>query len=88
MTCRYRKAFYLTTCLVVANAISAAGAWAAGTPAVPVNPNGIGGVGYREQDLEALTTGAWAQQRLITNAAREVQRSDLSNIFRGALSYW
>ena len=51
-------------------------------------PNGIGGVGYREQDLEALTTGAWAQQRLITNAAREVQRSDLSNIFRGALSYW
>jgi len=51
-------------------------------------PNGIGGVGYREQDVEALTTGAWAQQRLITNAAREVQRSDLSNIFRGALSYW
>ncbi len=51
-------------------------------------PNGIGGVGYREQDVEALTTGAWAQQRLITNAAREVQRSDLSNIFRGALNYW
>lgn len=51
-------------------------------------PNGIGGVGYREQDIEALTSGAWAQQRLITNAAREVQRSDLSDIFRGALSYW
>jgi len=51
-------------------------------------PNGIGGVGYREQDVEALTSGAWAQQRLITNAAREVQRSDLSDMFRGALSYW
>ena len=51
-------------------------------------PNGVGGVGYTEQDVEALTTGAWAQQRLITNAAREVNRADLSNIFRGAMQYW
>ena len=51
-------------------------------------PNGIGGVGYREQDVEELTSGAWAQQRLVTNAARQVSRSDLGELFRGALRYW
>jgi len=48
----------------------------------------IGGVGYREEDIDALTSGVWAKQRLITNAAREVNRSDLGNIFWGAPGYW
>ena len=51
-------------------------------------PNGIGGVGYGEADVEALTTGAWAQQRLLTNAPREVVQDDLRNLYRGGMSYW
>lgn len=51
-------------------------------------PNGISGVGYGEGDLEALAAGAWAQQRLITNAAREVSQQDLGGLFRAALRYW
>ena len=51
-------------------------------------PNGTSAVGYGEADVDALTAGAWAQQRLITNAAREVTRTDLSDLFRGTLRYW
>ena len=51
-------------------------------------PNGIGGVGYGEADVEALTKGAWAQQRLLTNAPREVVQDDLRNLYRGGMSYW
>jgi alcohol dehydrogenase class IV len=51
-------------------------------------PNGVGGVGYGEADVAALTKGAWAQQRLITNAPREVSESDLGTLYRGAMRYW
>jgi len=51
-------------------------------------PNGVGGVGYAEADVAALTKGAWAQQRLLTNAPREVSESDLGNLYREALCYW
>lgn len=51
-------------------------------------PNGIAGVGYGEADVEELTAGAWAQQRLISNAARTVSREDLAALFRSALRYW
>jgi len=51
-------------------------------------PNGISGVGYAENDVEALSEGAFAQQRLLTNAPREVGRDDLGRLFRGAMRYW
>jgi alcohol dehydrogenase class IV len=51
-------------------------------------PNGISGVGYGEGDIEALSEGALAQQRLLTNAPREVGRDDLRRLFRGAMKYW
>jgi hydroxyacid-oxoacid transhydrogenase len=51
-------------------------------------PNGIGGVGYGERDLGALAEGAYAQQRLMTNAPREITRDNLGQLFRGALAYW
>ncbi len=51
-------------------------------------PNGIGGVGYRESDAPALAKGAWAQQRLLTNAPREVTQSALEDLYIGALKYW
>ena len=56
MKYQHHKAFYLTTCLVVAHAVSASAAWAAGAPAVPVNPNGIGGVVTSSKGPEA---GVW-----------------------------
>ena len=51
-------------------------------------PNGIGGVGYGERDLAALSEGAYAQQRLMTNAPREITKDNLGQLFRGALAYW
>jgi alcohol dehydrogenase class IV len=51
-------------------------------------PNGIGGVGYGERDLGALSEGAYAQQRLMTNSPREITKDNLGQLFRGALAYW
>ena len=51
-------------------------------------PNGVGGVGYFEGDVAALTKGAWAQQRLLTNAPRAVSESDISQLYRDAMRYW
>ncbi len=51
-------------------------------------PNGIGGVGYAQGDVGALAKGAWAQQRLLTNAPREVTQASLEDLYVGALSYW
>ncbi len=51
-------------------------------------PNGISGVGYGERDINALAEGAFAQQRLLTNAPRDVGRDDLGRLFRGAMRYW
>jgi alcohol dehydrogenase class IV len=51
-------------------------------------PNGISGVGYGERDVEALSEGAFAQQRLLTNSPRDVGKDDLGALFRGAMRYW
>lgn len=51
-------------------------------------PNGVSGVGYAEGDVDALSEGAHAQQRLLVNAPREVSRDDLRALFRGAMRYW
>jgi hydroxyacid-oxoacid transhydrogenase len=51
-------------------------------------PNGISGVGYREDDVAALSEGAFAQQRLLTNSPRDIGRDDLGRLFRGAMRYW
>ena len=51
-------------------------------------PNGVGGVGYLDADVPALTKGAWAQQRLMTNAPRDVSENDLAGLYRGAMRYW
>src|SRR5512140_487436 len=46
-------------------------------------PNGVGGVGYLDADVPALTKGAWAQQRLMTNAPRDISQGDLGQLYRG-----
>jgi hydroxyacid-oxoacid transhydrogenase len=51
-------------------------------------PNGVGGVGYGEGDLDALTRGAIVQKRLVDNAPLPVDDAVMRALFRGALSYW
>lgn len=51
-------------------------------------PNGVGGVGYFDADVADLTKGAWAQQRLMTNAPRAISEVDLSQLYRDAMHYW
>jgi len=51
-------------------------------------PNGLSGVGYASADLDALTEGAFAQQRLLQNAPRPVDRAHLRGLFADALAYW
>ena len=51
-------------------------------------PNGVSGVGYGERDIDALSEGAFAQQRLLTNSPRAVGREHLRQLFRGAMRYW
>ena len=45
-------------------------------------------MGYGESDVAALSEGAFAQQRLLTNAPRDIGRGDLEGLFRGAMRYW
>ncbi len=51
-------------------------------------PNGLRGVGYGEEDVDALTDGAFPQKRLLDNAPCPVGRDDLAGLFRAAMSYW
>jgi hydroxyacid-oxoacid transhydrogenase len=51
-------------------------------------PNGLGGVGYTDDDVAALTDGAHPQQRLLQNAPREMSKDVLADLFRGAMRYW
>jgi alcohol dehydrogenase class IV len=51
-------------------------------------PNGLSAVGYSEADLDALTEGAFPQQRLLVNSPRPISRDDLRGLFKAAMRYW
>ena len=51
-------------------------------------PNGLEGVGYNASDLDKLTDGAFPQKRLMNLAPCPIERSDLHQLFEGAMSYW
>jgi len=51
-------------------------------------PNGLSGVGYSNEDLDALTEKSYPQKRLIDNAPIPISREELKDIFRDAMSYW
>ena len=51
-------------------------------------PNGIGGVGYDEGDVDDLVEGAVKQQRLLATAPKDVTEDDLATILRGSLELW
>lgn len=48
-------------------------------------PLDLAAIGYRESDTAALVDGTIAQQRLLDNAPRPIERSDLSRIFSDAV---
>jgi len=51
-------------------------------------PSGLGLIGLGEADANTLAEGAFAQQRLLTNSPRPVNKDDLTRLFRGAMQYW
>lgn len=51
-------------------------------------PHGIAELGYGDDDVPALAEGAYAQQRPLVMAPREVSRDDLAGIYRQAMRYW
>lgn len=51
-------------------------------------PNGIGAVGYGEEDVDALVEGALKQQRLLATAPRQATAEDLAGVFTGSLQLW
>jgi hydroxyacid-oxoacid transhydrogenase len=51
-------------------------------------PNGVGGVGYGEGDLDALTRGAVLQKRLVDYAPMPIDDAAMRSLFRGAIAYW
>ncbi|HJQ44610.1 MAG TPA: hydroxyacid-oxoacid transhydrogenase [Jatrophihabitantaceae bacterium] len=51
-------------------------------------PDGVGAVGFGENDVPDLVEGALKQQRLLATAPREVTADDLDGIFRRSMSLW
>jgi len=51
-------------------------------------PNGIGGVGYGEADVDDLVAGTLQQQRLLATAPRPVTHEDLVGIYQGSVENW
>jgi alcohol dehydrogenase class IV len=51
-------------------------------------PNGLRALGYADGDIPALVEGAFAQQRLLANAPRPVEREDLAHLFGDAFAAW
>ncbi|MBB2911348.1 alcohol dehydrogenase class IV [Streptosporangium becharense] len=51
-------------------------------------PDGIGGVGYTEADVPALTEGAMKQQRLLATAPRPVGENDVAGILTRSITLW
>jgi alcohol dehydrogenase class IV len=51
-------------------------------------PNGIGAVGYRDGDVDALVAGSMRQQRLLATAPRAATEEDIAGILHRSLTLW
>ena len=51
-------------------------------------PNGLGAIGYDENDVDDLVEGAMKQQRLLATAPREVTAEDAAGILGRSLELW
>jgi hydroxyacid-oxoacid transhydrogenase len=51
-------------------------------------PNGLGAIGYTENDLDALAAGTLPQQRIMQYAPRKADANDLKRLFRESMMLW
>ncbi len=51
-------------------------------------PNGLGAIGFTENDLDDLVKGAAAQHRITKLAPRKFDENDLRDMFKDAMKYW
>ena len=51
-------------------------------------PNGLSALGFGEGEIDALTSGAEPQYRVIRDAPVDIGRDDLKTLFRSTLRYW
>jgi len=51
-------------------------------------PNGIGAVGYAEDDIPDLVPGTMKQQRLLATCPRPVTEDDIADIFSKSIQNW
>jgi hydroxyacid-oxoacid transhydrogenase len=51
-------------------------------------PNGVGGVGFDEGDIDGLVEGTMKQERLLATAPKPVTAEDAAAIFRGSMHLW
>ena len=51
-------------------------------------PNGLGAVGYTEEDVPALVEGTLPQHRVTKLSPRPAEADDLAQLFRDSLTLW
>jgi len=51
-------------------------------------PNGLGAVGYGEDDVDDLVAGATQQQRLLATSPKPPTDEDLAQVFRASMEHW
>ena len=51
-------------------------------------PNGIGAVGYTEDDISDLVPGTMKQQRLLATCPRTPSEEDIADIFAKSIQNW
>lgn len=51
-------------------------------------PNGLSALGFGEDAIDALATGAEPQYRVIRNAPVDIGRDEIKALYRAALRYW
>lgn len=51
-------------------------------------PNGLGAIGFTQEDIPALVAGTLPQHRVTKLSPRPAEADDLAELFRDALKYW
>lgn len=51
-------------------------------------PNGLMGLGFSEEDIDALTAKTMPQRRLLDNAPMILEETHIRGLFEGAMRYW
>ena len=51
-------------------------------------PNGLGAVGFEEDDIDVLVEGTLPQHRVTKLSPRPAEADDLRGLFKGAMRYW